>query len=320
MKNRIIIVASMALAFISQAVTAGPVPGPAYATGDPLDTTLLNNIRNAVDGNATDITNKQNSVTGTCAVGSSINAILADGTVTCEVDTDTVYTNANAVAAVSAANNTIQRRIASTCAPGQSIRAISNTGTVTCETDSDSGGDITGVTAGAGISGGGTAGTVTLSLTPKTDSIYVTGGDFKPAYVTTGTTTGWFRYDISGAYGFPTTDGTTYVTAGVNMVNTVGCYYTDSDATYDITDFDLLLYRVTIGSNASGITLASSYNNLTTATPGIALAEQTGLTSPVNNSLYYYYFLVRMTVTTAYTATGASSALQLNGCRIQYTH
>ena len=64
---------------------------------------------------------------------------------------------------VSADTNFLQRRVNSFCPAGQSIRAISATGTITCEVDNDSGGDITGVNAGIGLTGGGTLGTVTIN-------------------------------------------------------------------------------------------------------------------------------------------------------------
>nr|VFK22782.1 MAG: Fibrinogen beta and gamma chains, C-terminal globular domain [Candidatus Kentron sp. LPFa] len=58
----------------------------------------------------------------------------------------------------------IQKRVTGTCPAGQSIRIIDAAGGVTCETDANSGGDITGVTAGAGLSGGGVSGTVALRV------------------------------------------------------------------------------------------------------------------------------------------------------------
>jgi hypothetical protein len=57
----------------------------------------------------------------------------------------------------------LQRRVSATCTAGSSIRAIAAAGTsVTCEVDNDSGGDITSVSAGAGLTGGGTSGAVSL--------------------------------------------------------------------------------------------------------------------------------------------------------------
>jgi hypothetical protein len=57
-----------------------------------------------------------------------------------------------------------QVRVAGTCAPGSSIRAIDQIGAVTCQTDSVGTGDITAVSAGAGLTGGGSLGDVTLSI------------------------------------------------------------------------------------------------------------------------------------------------------------
>jgi len=58
----------------------------------------------------------------------------------------------------------LQRRVSATCPVGQSIRVISATGGVTCQPDNVGTGDITGVTAGSGLTGGGTTGSVTLNI------------------------------------------------------------------------------------------------------------------------------------------------------------
>jgi len=59
----------------------------------------------------------------------------------------------------------VQRRVTGACSPGQSMSAVGEDGTVTCQAVSGSGGgDITGVAAGPGLLGGGTAGDVSLAV------------------------------------------------------------------------------------------------------------------------------------------------------------
>lgn len=57
----------------------------------------------------------------------------------------------------------VQARVSSTCSGGASISAISANGTVTCQSGAG-GGTITGVTAGAGLTGGGTSGNVAIAV------------------------------------------------------------------------------------------------------------------------------------------------------------
>jgi len=58
-----------------------------------------------------------------------------------------------------------QRTVSGSCPPGESIRAIAGDGSVTCELDDvGANGDITAVLAGAGMSGGGSVGDVSLAL------------------------------------------------------------------------------------------------------------------------------------------------------------
>jgi len=56
-------------------------------------------------------------------------------------------------------SSALQKRVSSTCGAGSAIRIVNADGTVTCETT----GDIIGVTAGTGLTGGGTSGAVTLN-------------------------------------------------------------------------------------------------------------------------------------------------------------
>lgn len=63
----------------------------------------------------------------------------------------------------------VQRRVSQSCATGSSIREIRQDGTVLCETDKVGTGDMTAVYTGAGLSGGGDTGEVTLSLLTPLD-------------------------------------------------------------------------------------------------------------------------------------------------------
>ena len=85
MKYSVIFTTVIALALSSQLVTAGSITDT-YTAGDTLTAAKMDNIKTAVNDNDT---TKQDRVTGTCVVGQSIRVINADGTVSCETDTDT---------------------------------------------------------------------------------------------------------------------------------------------------------------------------------------------------------------------------------------
>lgn len=102
MKCFIKIISLIGLFTISQFAYSASVTDT-FATGDTLTADKMTAIKDAVtdndtrvtanegniSSNATGISTKQNRVTGDCPPGQSIGAINADGTVTCEVDTDT---------------------------------------------------------------------------------------------------------------------------------------------------------------------------------------------------------------------------------------
>jgi hypothetical protein len=57
-----------------------------------------------------------------------------------------------------------QRRVVGTCGADEVMRSIGEDGSVGCGSDADSGGDITAVNAGTGLTGGGVFGDVTLAM------------------------------------------------------------------------------------------------------------------------------------------------------------
>jgi len=114
-----------------EADDAGSV-GTTYTAGAGL--TLMGSTF-AVDGAAV-----QARVSATCPPGSSIRAIGADGTVTCEADDDTVttYSAGDGMSLVGTTFSVdtayVQRRVAAGCTAGSAIRSIAADGSVTCET------------------------------------------------------------------------------------------------------------------------------------------------------------------------------------------
>jgi hypothetical protein len=81
----------------------------------------------------------QTRVNNNCPPDQSIREIKADGSVVCETDDNTIYTQGYGLDLVagqfSVDTGEVQNRVTGTCIAGQSIRIINANGSVTCEND-----------------------------------------------------------------------------------------------------------------------------------------------------------------------------------------
>jgi hypothetical protein len=81
----------------------------------------------------------QSRISGTCAIGSSIRVVNADGTVSCESDNDTTYTAGTGLilsgTIFNADTTYLQRRVTGTCAVGSTVSAVHADGSVECQMD-----------------------------------------------------------------------------------------------------------------------------------------------------------------------------------------
>lgn len=107
----------------------------------------------------------------TCPAGQ---VLKSDGNaMVCAADQDTTYTAGSGLSlsgnSFAVDYTTTQRRISGACSGSGGddyVTGVLADGTVVCGSDADSGGDITAVNAGAGLSGGANSGAATLEIAP----------------------------------------------------------------------------------------------------------------------------------------------------------
>jgi hypothetical protein len=111
-------------------------------------------------------------ITGACSVGQVVTSVNADGSVNCVPAADGDVTEvvagtglmgggASGPVTLDADATYLQRRIVDGCLPDQAISSVGKDGSVSCFQDT---GDISAVTVGTGLTGGGSTGSVTVGV------------------------------------------------------------------------------------------------------------------------------------------------------------
>ncbi|MDH5354688.1 MAG: hypothetical protein OEY09_09630 [Gammaproteobacteria bacterium] len=199
---------------------------------------------------------------------------------------------------IKSAVNSKQDRVTGVCPPGEAIGSINADGTVACEVDDVGSGDITGVTAGSGITGGGTSGDVSLSLQ---GTVSISGNalnisaEFIPGYGPGG-------YSVVNGTSFPAYGfAPVYFPDGVT-VTTVKCEFNDSSRSY----MSVSLHRQSFNGSTEVLYSASTTTDL-----GQEILISPDLSSLVSNSDYRYYIKIDWPV-------AGGGTYRFYGCMIGY--
>lgn len=126
-------------------------------------------------------------VTGSCAAGLHVRTINQDGSVVCEQDgnsggtvtsiatgtglsggpismTGTIAIADGGVGLAQINTQQVQARVSGNCTVGSYVRSVNADGTVICESDANSGGTVTTITTGAGLTGGPITGSGQIAI------------------------------------------------------------------------------------------------------------------------------------------------------------
>lgn len=231
------------------------------------------------------------------------------------VDIADTYSNGDTLTAtqmnnIKSAVNSKQDRVSGICAPEQSIAAINVDGSVICEDDSDSGGDITGVTAGSGLSGGGTDGTVTLSLS---GAVSVHAAAFNVARPQSSCF--YERGNVDRGYMTDASGSGCFVVASIQLPDgvTLGpldCLVEDSSQTPG-NELRVSVYAINLNDGSANLLYITNLSN----DSGLqTISDDTPFLTEVDNSTYAYSIFANFG--NAVPTTGLE--VSLRGCRVSY--
>jgi len=176
--------------FLEVTVDGAPLSPRQPVTATPYALLAAGLSAGAVGAGSVDPTEVQLRIVGICPTGEYVQEINQDGSVICGVDansgssgtvtqidtgaglaggpiteTGTISVAPGGIGSTEVDGTQIQLRVMGTCPAGEYVQELNGDGTVVCGTDADSGGTVTEIQTGAGLTGGpiSTSGTVAVA-------------------------------------------------------------------------------------------------------------------------------------------------------------